>query len=114
MAISKAFTRLDAQKKTWIGWDLNQLIQAFGQPVTRSGGPNDEWLGFKVEGCSVMLGVLTGWRELRRCSRGRRRRTLTLEAADSDMLPARASAASCRQNRDAEFPTDRHVEFPAE
>lgn len=55
-----AFTRLDAQKKTWIGWDRNRLIRAFGQPVTSSGGPGSEWLGFRVEGCSVTMHIVNG------------------------------------------------------
>lgn len=57
---SQAFAKLDAQKSTWIGWDLNQLIRAFDQPVTRNGTPTDEWFGFKVEGCSVTVHLVAG------------------------------------------------------
>lgn len=66
------FARLDAQKKNWIGWDCDRLIEEFGQPKIRNGSPADEWLGFKVGGCSVTVHVVYGrvtsaevWSDLR-------------------------------------------------
>jgi len=57
---SEEFARLDAQKKTWIGWDRDQLIRTFGQPQVMNGGGADERLGFDVVGCTVSVHLING------------------------------------------------------
>lgn len=54
------FTRLDAQKQTWVGWSRDQLLQAFGPPQVASGGAEEEWLGFDVGGCTVSAHLVDG------------------------------------------------------
>lgn len=57
---SETFLRLDAQKGSWIGWDLDQLTRTFGAPLVANGVPGDENLRFGVEGCTVSVHLVDG------------------------------------------------------